>query len=503
MRRVTETIPRTELRTIRAALSDLRKDLINGAFVFRPVPPLAPTHPLVRRAPQRIRQYAPWLPHTAITVFAFYLMAVAVDTEAMGLALLSGVPLLMVLYRPIGAWWLSFAASIGWGLGTAETTIGSMWPWPTTLFVSHIAVMAVVASQNRPRVAGQMLLITAGFGVACDLLSEWRQTNSFPMVVTSCVIVGAVVAWRSLRETKQQVAVQQSATVEERSRRTLLEERATIARELHDVVAHHMSVIAIQAEAAPYRVANPPEELAKSFATIRENAVAALIELRRVLGVVRADDPDAYADADPEAPQPTLAALDTLFAGVRAAGLTVEHITTGAVRPLPSGVELSAYRIIQEALSNALRHAPGCTARVEVAYVLGGLGLRVVNGPPTQAVRPSPGVGHGLLGMRERVAMLNGEMTAGAVEEDGGYEVAVFIPAASDPAASDPAAPAADEPGRDASGPGTSGPGTSGPGTSGPDALGRKAAAPDAPGPMAAAPKRMPGPVSEGETMKP
>nr|WP_244320831.1 histidine kinase [Streptomyces melanosporofaciens] len=432
---MTQTIPHTELRTIRQAFSDLRKDLITGAFALRPVPPLAATHLLVRHMPRTVRPYAPWLPHAAIVVGAFYLMAVASETESMGLALLSAVPLLVALYRPIGAWWLSFAASVFWGLGVPEPVASSMWPWPATLFASHIAVMMIVASQNRPRVAGQMLLLTAALGIACDFSADGGHTNAFPMVVASCGIVGAVVARRSLRETKQQVAVQQSATYEERSRRTLLEERATIARELHDVVAHHMSVIAIQAEAAPYRVANPPEELATSFATIRENAVAALTELRRVLGVVRADDPDAYADADPEAPQPTLATLDTLFAGVRAAGLTVEHVITGAVRPLPSGVELSAYRIIQEALSNALRHAPGSTARVEIAYVLGGLGLRIVNGPPTQPVRPSPGMGHGLLGMRERVAMLNGEMTAGAVAEDGGYEVAVFIPAAAVPEA--------------------------------------------------------------------
>ena len=118
-----------------------------------------------------------------------------------------------------------------------------------------------------------------------------------------------------------------------------------------------MSVVAIQAEAAPYRVENPPPELEQAFATIRENAVAALTELRRVLGVVRAEDYEA-----PDAPQPTLADLDGLLANVREAGLTVEKTVTGAVRALPQGVELSAYRIVQEALSNALRHAPGASA---------------------------------------------------------------------------------------------------------------------------------------------
>ncbi|MEJ8643256.1 hypothetical protein WKI68_21415 [Streptomyces sp. MS1.HAVA.3] len=150
--------------------------------------------------------------------------------------------------------------------------------------------------------------------------------------------------------------------------------------------------------------------------------MAALTELRRVLGVVRSADYEA-----PDAPQPTLASLDGLLANVREAGLDVEKTVTGAVRELPQGVELSAYRIIQEALSNTLRHAPGAAAGVEVSYVLGGLGIRVVNEAATGDVRPSPGAGHGITGMRERVAMLEGEMTAGQTAA-GGYEVSVFIP---------------------------------------------------------------------------
>jgi signal transduction histidine kinase len=238
------------------------------------------------------------------------------------------------------------------------------------------------------------------------------------------VSAAAVRAWR---EERRNVVETQTATAEERSRRTLLEERATIARELHDVVAHHMSVIAIQAEAAPYRVENTPPELATSFSTIRENAVAALTELRRILGVVRSEDPDAFAESDPEAPQPTLANLESLLGSVRGAGLEVEAVVTGAARPLPQGVELSAYRIVQEALSNALRHSPGADARVEISYVLGGIGLRIVNGVPSRLAKPSPGAGHGVLGMRERVQMLGGEMTADRTEE-GGFEVAAFIP---------------------------------------------------------------------------
>lgn len=450
---MTQTIPRTELRIARSALSGLRQDLIDDAFAIRPLPPLSSGNPLMRRAPERARRYVGWLPHAALTVCAFYVMFQSVilvpDDMSLVLALLSGVPLLLTLFRPVGAWWLSFGASAATGLGLLglDQTVG--WPWPIPLAISHVLVMVVTAARTRPRAAAEIWLLTALLAAVAEYVdTDSRYTSdSLQLLFVSGLVLCAVVTGRSLRESKRRIAVQESVTVEERSRRTTLEERATIARELHDVVAHHMSVIAIQAEAAPYRVENPPEELTRSFATIRENAVIALTELRRVLGVVRADDIDT--DTDPEAPQPTLAALDGLFAGVRAAGLTVDHVMTGAVRPLPQGVELSAYRIVQEALSNALRHAPGSTARVEVSYVLGGLGLRIVNGPPTKAVPPSPGMGHGLLGMRERVTMLGGEIRAGAREEDGGYEITVFIPV---PEAPDPeaAAPEAAAPGETA-----------------------------------------------------
>jgi signal transduction histidine kinase len=447
---VTQTIPRTELRIARSALAGLRQDLINDAFAIRPLPPLSSGHPLVRRAPERARRYVGWLPHAALTACAFFVMFQSVvlvpDDTSLVLALLSGVPVLLTLFRPVGAWWLSFGASAAAGLGLVGLDPWAGWPWPIPLAISHVLVMVVVAARSRPRAAAEIWLLTALLASVVGYFEDpLVGSDTFAMLFVSGLALCAVVMGRSLRESKRRIAVQESVTVEERSRRTTLEERATIARELHDVVAHHMSVIAIQAEAAPYRVENPPEELTRSFATIRENAVIALTELRRVLGVVRADAADSYPDTDPEAPQPTLAALDGLFAGVRAAGLTVDHVTTGAVRPLPQGVELSAYRIVQEALSNALRHAPGSTARVEVSYVLGGLGLRVVNGPPTKAVPPSPGMGHGLLGMRERVTMLNGEIRAGAREEDGGYEVTVFIPAP-EAAAPEATAPEAAEP---------------------------------------------------------
>jgi signal transduction histidine kinase len=416
---------RSELRIATGFLRALHGDLVRSAFAVQPLPPLPP----LPAAPGRFRwlpgplwAYVCWLPHAAIVALAFGLMLMT--TEGWGVdtydgsklvAALSGASLLAVLMFPVGAFWLSLAGN--WGL--TYTGIPGELPWTTSGFVAHIVVMMVVAARARPRVAAEMWMLTALLSVGWEATNDsWNSSNTPPMLIASFATLLAVVLTRGWSETRRAVDVQVKATARERSKRTLLEERTSIARELHDVVAHHMSVVAIQAEAAPYRVPNPPPELEKAFATIRENALLALSELRRVLGVVRAADYEA-----PDAPQPTLAALDGLLANVREAGLEAEKVITGAVRELPQGIELSAYRIIQEALSNSMRHAPGATARVEISYVLGGLGLRIVNGPASGEVPPSPGAGHGIAGMR----MLGGEMTAGETD-DGGYETAVFIP---------------------------------------------------------------------------
>ncbi|MEU6326394.1 histidine kinase [Streptomyces sp. NPDC047049] len=421
------------------ALHRLRQDLFVGAFAFRPMPPLedAKVSRWLPFLPQRLRHWARWLPHSLVGFFsACVFLASLADSDGGGSlrgvlvtgfsALVAAGPLL-TLFRPVGAYWLSagaFAVS-------AVTHAAFASPFASVIggaaFATHVAVMVLVVLRTRPRLAIEMWLVT--FAVAAVLTAALGENpGDLPPTAFFCgVVLVSAAAIRAWREERRQVVETLTATAEERSRRTLLEERALIARELHDVVAHHMSVIAIQAEAAPYRVKDTPPELATSFATIRENAVAALAELRRILGVVRSADPDAFAENDPEAPQPTLASLDALLASVRSAGLTVEAVTTGAPRPLPQGVELSAYRIVQEGLSNALRHSPGAEARVEISYVLGGLGVRIVNGPPSRLAKPSPGAGHGVLGMRERVQMLGGEMTADHTE-DGGFEVAAFLP---------------------------------------------------------------------------
>ncbi|MFJ8636835.1 sensor histidine kinase [Streptomyces sp. NPDC093568] len=416
-----------EFRLAADSLQGLRQDLFHDAFAYRPLPRRSVDGPVTRRLPGRLREYAAWLPHAVVVaaaLFAVLIAATVSDRLVVVLGPITAIPVLLTLVRPVGAFWASMAAtpvSVLFGGSTGD------WPWPPAAFVVHLTVLTVVAIRTRPRTAAYMWAVTGAYAFLAEAVlgrGPYYGSNAGPMMVVSALILLVVAVWHTRREARQEVTAQQTVTAHERSRRTLLEERTNIARELHDVVAHHMSVVAIQAEAAPYRVENPPPELERAFATIRENAVAALTELRRVLGVVRAEDYEA-----PDTPQPTLTDLDGLLANVRDTGLSVDKTVTGAVRPLPQGVELSAYRIVQEALSNSLRHAPGASAAVEVAYVLGGLGLRIVNGPPPAPalVKPSPGAGHGITGMRERVTMLNGEMTAGPTDE-GGYEVTVFLP---------------------------------------------------------------------------
>ncbi|MFG2194930.1 sensor histidine kinase [Streptomyces sp. NPDC048639] len=414
----------TESRIARVAWHGLREDLLRAAWAFRPLPPISAER--IAAWPRLERRGGRWLPHAAILVLAFFFF-LADYSAATGwspwsdlLALLFAVahtaPLVLVLLRPVGAWWLSLAV----------TVVSLYLPdLSGEAYFLHVVVMVLVTFRSRPRVAIEMWVISALAMGVFSAVGDGDNTEVGGLAVLSGFFLGIAVALRGWWLARGRVAEQETLVADVRGQHTLLEERARIARELHDVVAHHMSVIAIQAEAAPYRVSDPPEELTKSFSTIRGSAVEALAELRRVLGVLRFESPDGTAV--PDAPQPDLSRLDELVEGVRAVGLDVEVARTGATRPLPQGVELSAYRIIQEALSNALRHAPGSQVRVEVAYVLTGIGVRIVNTRPTADVRPSPGLGHGVMGMRERASMLGGELTAEPTA-DGGFEVAAFLP---------------------------------------------------------------------------
>ena len=209
------------------------------------------------------------------------------------------------------------------------------------------------------------------------------------------------------------------------AREAVVEERARIARELHDAVAHSVSMIVIQA-GAERRVLGDSDrdgstpETREVLRTIEEIGRGALTEMRRLVGMLRTDSADRLA------PQPTLADLPTLMTQVREAGLPVEFRVDGEPRELPVGIELSAYRIVQEALTNALKHAGRARASVSVCYGPDSLELEIADdgaGVPADL----PGGGHGLAGIRERVTLYGGEFDASA-RHDGGFAVRVLLP---------------------------------------------------------------------------
>lgn len=209
---------------------------------------------------------------------------------------------------------------------------------------------------------------------------------------------------------------------EQRARAAVGEERTRIARELHDVVAHAMSVIVVQAGAERHVL---PDEQAATRAvleTIERTGRQALGEMRRLLGMMRSEDNELAL-----APQPSLDHLPDLCEQVRAAGLPVELEVSGAVGPIPPGIDVSAYRIVQEALTNALKHAGPARARVRVCYQPQHLAIEI-DDDGRGAHGAAHDVGHGLVGMRERVTVYGGELEAGNRSEGSGYAIRVRLP---------------------------------------------------------------------------
>lgn len=286
-----------------------------------------------------------------------------------------------------------------------------------------------------------------------DLLTAVLQALCIPGVVWAFGNGARLLGERNLQLAA--VTAQLHREQEWRSRRAVTEEQRRIARELHDIVAHHMSVISVQAGMAGYVFPTAPEKARAALGTIAETSQEGLRELRRMLTLLRSggdEDPDAGpgtpADDDrddertPYAPMPRLAGLAEAAQRVRATGVPVELRTDGTPRPLPPGVELCAYRVVQEALTNVIKHAPAARVHVLVAYLPdtldvtvtddGGSGGSDADGANARARRPDPanvvpGPGHGLIGMRERARLYGGTVVVGPRTE-GGFSVRLTLP---------------------------------------------------------------------------
>jgi signal transduction histidine kinase len=315
--------------------------------------------------------------------------------------------------------------------------------WPTLAAVSATLVTVVLVAHRTPLSIMPFcvtlfllvqLVIRGGLLFAAPLLVPFfvlatplfdGDNSGFTSATTLLFLAAALVVGESMRKRGLAVAAldaTQEAMAESTRARTVMEERARIARELHDIVAHHLSVIAIESEVARRTSPGLSADAGGRLEAIASTAREALTETRRLLGVLRED---TGGEAD-RTPQPGLSELNDLIDKAQATGTPIRLIRQGKVARLPLSIDLAAYRIVQEALTNARRHAAGADVDVEVSYRDQALQLRVRDYGPG-APGGAPVEGHGLMGMRERATLAGGTFSSGPAE-GGGFEVDITLP---------------------------------------------------------------------------
>jgi signal transduction histidine kinase len=310
-------------------------------------------------------------------------------------SMLADFAMLVIIYTVavVGARWASRVALIG---GLCAGTLAQMrWPQDTSI-LGNIAIA---------------MFQTVPFALAWVLGDSLRTRRAYL----------AQLEERAARLEKEREAQAKVAVAAERAR---------IARELHDVVAHNVSVMVVQADGAAYVLDAAPDQAKKALETISGTGRQALAEMRRLLGVLRTGE---HKEAGEYVPQPDVEQIDDLVEQCRTAGLPVDFKVEGTPRPLPSGVELTAYRIVQEALTNTRKHGgPNTGASVRLVYFDDGLGLLIEDdgrGAPHELYEEggADGQGHGLIGMRERVGMVGGTLDAGP-RTGGGFRISALLP---------------------------------------------------------------------------
>jgi len=286
--------------------------------------------------------------------------------------------------------------------------------------------------------------LALGTGLCAAPLAQtrWPEQDSSVLGNIALMIFMAVpfaLAWvlgdsirtrRAYYEQLEERATRLEKEREAQSKVAVAAERARIARELHDVVAHNVSVMVVQADGAAYVLDSAPDQAKKALETISSTGRQALAEMRRLLGVLRTGE---HQEGGEYVPQPDVEQIDDLVQQCRSSGLPVDFKVEGTPRPLPSGVELTAYRIVQEALTNTRKHGgPNAGASVRLVYFDDGLGLLVEDdgkGAPHELYEDggADGSGHGLIGMRERVGMVGGTLDAGP-RPGGGFRISALLP---------------------------------------------------------------------------
>ncbi len=331
-------------------------------------------------------------------------------------------PLLLTWRHPLLAWRVGFIAAVI----VPVLTLSALSPLPPNLRLSPeqlllLAIVWGVAALRHSRVAlwwmWALMALPAWIWLGPGLMKPIGAEGALFVIAVALDATGAS------RRARRELADQFERNELEGARRAVLEERTRIAREMHDVVAHHMSLIAVQAETAPFRLSELPDSALSEFSSLSTHAREALSDMRRLLGALRNEGPAERA------PQPRLHDVPNLVAASQRAGVDISLTMPDLDTVNSPGVELCAYRIVQEALSNANRHALGSEISVVVEGDADALRLQVRNGPGLHraAAGEHARAGHGLVGMSERVAMLGGDLVA-KEDPEGGFVVAAVLP---------------------------------------------------------------------------
>ncbi|NEC86536.1 sensor histidine kinase [Streptomyces sp. SID12501] len=334
------------------------------------------------------------------------------DATAYVLVVLVHLPLVLRSRAPVVVWGLVHA------IWLVYITAGY---WPVVCSFGPMLAVYTVASQRVPRVSVPCAALMGAVWIYAGAVND---TASGASVVGQAVVYPAML-WRFgvLARRSAELARQLRREQAARARREVAEERSRIARELHDVVAHHISVISVQAGLARFVFDTDRHTTRTALDTIEATGKEALDELRRMLMLLRAAD-----DSAPAGPMPGLARLGEMTERVRAGGIPLTLTVEGTERPLAPGVDLCAYRVVQEALTNVLKHAPGASARVLLRYEPHQVTVSVTDdGQGVIPDRVRTGGGHGLPGMRERAKLYGGQIDIGP-QDQGGFAVRLILP---------------------------------------------------------------------------
>jgi signal transduction histidine kinase len=390
-------------------------------------------HPVARHDSGESRQAVAWRSRLALVALLAALFGCAlaiVGTHDRDVLSPAGIAIAVAAYTIFAA-----AVIAGWPqwLPVVVTTVAAIASTAggSGVLIFSALVVAVAAfsvrSERTAAVAAAIavsgVLLASHLAFSLHAKTPWADLEVVPWVAAAAAIGQAARAQKAQRAMLVERARRAEEGREQEARRRVQQERLRIARELHDAVGHHVALISVQAGAMVCLLDTDPAKARESLEHIQQASEAALEELRLTVGLLRQP-----GDQEPVEPAGGLARLDALIGSFTATGLHVTCQVTGQARPLPEATDLTAYRVIQESLTNTARHAAGAPAVIRLAFRPGVLALAVEDEGPPMAGDGEYAAGHGIIGMRERAAAVGGWLTAGP-RDDGGFQVLAELPA--------------------------------------------------------------------------